>query len=73
MVVARRAAGHTIVKIGFSAFGNRYDVIDGQRLLLVAAIDTGIPITHKYVFFGKRNTIAVNTAHDLEQHHHRRR
>ena len=47
MVVARRAAGGTIVKIGFSASGNRYNMIDGQRLLLAAAIDTGIPVTYK--------------------------
>lgn len=72
MIVAGPATGHTIVKIGFPASGNRQDMIDGQLAMPEAAIDAGVTIPHQYIFLGERNTITVNTAYDLDQHHYRR-
>lgn len=72
MIVAWPATGHTIVKIGFSASGNRQDVIDGQLAMPEAAIYAGVTISHQHVSLSERNTITVNTAYDLDQHHYRR-
>ena len=68
-VVAGPAAGHAVVEIRLAATGDRCDMVDGQRLLPVTAIDAGMAVANQDIPFGERYAIAVNTADNLDQHH----
>lgn len=65
-VVAGPAARHTIVEIRLPATGNRFDVVDGQRLWSAAAVSACITIPDEDVLFGKRHTITVNASDHLD-------